>query len=307
MKLLIHLEDIEKLRKEGFKRKDAEQDFSGSQGKTTKWAKEYKSGAKETVFNKQNDDWIFSSITALSALLSELIARDIIKAINAAGHAYGYPTDLYPVSKDYSYSIKFADNKIFVNQTSSAFNSLNSEVDRKGSEEKLVHLFQHKLSPFNLLMANQDRHGGNFATHPKKKSIYAIDFGLVLVGDEKYLNEDKEDILNKIKLEFKLTSNTDKQKERIKKKVADFYAFFDLFIQHNKSYMVDSINNNVKKISKDLAKAVYAKGKPRPELENEILSMIGLIENIGKEKKKLLVLAIQKSKELIKEVNEIIK
>ena len=70
MKLLIHLEDIEKLKKEGFKRKDAEQDFSGSQGKTTKWTKEYKSGAKETVFNKQNDDWIFSSITALSALLA---------------------------------------------------------------------------------------------------------------------------------------------------------------------------------------------------------------------------------------------
>lgn len=307
MKLLIHLEDIEKLRKEGFERQDAKEDFSGSQGKTTKWAKKYKSGAKETVFNKQNDDWIFSSITALSALLSELIARDIIKAINAAGHAYGYPTDLYPVSKDFSYSIKFNADKVIVNQTSSAFNSLKSEVDRKGSEQKLVHLFQHKLSPFNLLMANQDRHSGNFVTSPKKKSIYAIDFGLALVGNEKMLDEDKEDILNKIKLEFKLTSNTDLQKQRVKKKIADFYAFFDMFIQHNKAYIINSINSNVKKISKDLAKAVYAKGKPRIELENEILSLIGLIENIGKEKKKLQVLAIQKSKELIKQVNEVIK
>jgi len=132
-------------------------------------------------------------------------------------------------------------------------------------------------------------------------------YGLSLVGNEKMLDKDKEDILNKIKLEFKLTSNTDLQKQRVKKKIADFYAFFDMFIQHNKAYIINSINSNVKKISKDLAKAVYAKGKPRPELENEILSIIGLIENIGKEKKKLQVVAIQKSKELIKQVNEILK
>ena len=222
-----------------------------------------------------------------------------------------YSAQLYryhgaPIPLDAQWSIDYLEKEksLDIHFTSSAFN--NGGTGWKLPEKKFTEddTIVRRVWPINVLIGNADDHRGNRIYNNKKKSFYSIDFGLAF--GNKY-TKDKEGTLNDLTytVEHMLQkAQTDKQKQRVKQKFADFYNFLELFLEHNENYMINALEKNYKLIGKKIALAAKDVDE---ETENNIMHTLGMLEKAKDEKQKVLRDSIKLMLEACKRVQEIIK
>ena len=228
MRLLAHLEEFSK------REKHTEQ---GVEGETFKLTKE--SPIPETKFEKvvKVDIGEFG----YEGLVNDVLARAIIAHVNKAFRAYGYKTDLLPISHESEY--EFVKDYSRGRQSVSDYNyklstsAFNKAADNPYDIKPLLNIIGTKALFLNYLINNGDMHWNNFVKQKKTKQHYAIDFGLAFTGEGR--SDASHVDLTALKDDKKQVIDSEHKLERY----AKYINFWNMYLLHNGTYLLDLFKN----------------------------------------------------------------
>lgn len=210
---------------------------AGGQGNTKRHTKLNDSDEVEaTYYEKKLDDALY--------YIREINAYSILQMVNKAGRAYGFRTDVVPLPHLVKW--KYSDDKVIF---TSAANAEAQDLSLKRAEKLFDTLVEKTLFGKVLIGDGDLTHTPNFYKAKGKKTFYVFDFGYAF-------NAEHGDRIYKL-LERKIKEIKKQDNESIKKakmnKLADYLNFWEMFLEHNKSYMSDKIWANADQLKQNTA------------------------------------------------------
>ena len=201
---------------------------------------------KKIIDKKTNSVFYKKTYHQLKWLTNEVNAYSILEMVNKAGRAYGYKTDVVPLTKMFKWKID-KDEDIPGDNIGIIITAGDSNPPAKEQQvsSQLFFTMLEKITLGKVLIGDGDfGHFPNFYKSPNQSRFYIFDFGFAFgYQNERYLNG----FLQKQKRKIQDEKNTALKRTKLIKFIK-YLQFWEFFLEHNESAILNAIQQNKKDI-----------------------------------------------------------